>query len=432
METAPTIKENIKKFVDELKDWTKHHQKNADARKAIMDKPGQDFSEKDTAELGKLTLEKRKQARKLEDMIADLANADAMDFGDSRMAKTLAKLMEKLNDLKDLENLAAFKGEMLEYTYNLDNALTSQAKEIAKGTEDTTHVEPTPGSGESPEDKKALPYLQEIPTELAVTVPELKQKLEDYYEKVKQAGLSLANSVEDSDGPIAPSTFSGTSAAGKMGDATPDQKIDRTGRSNVGRTGKSDGQMVGNSAPPIPDEKIQLPDRMSNSPLEGGKVDDKSGNEATSQGLGKSTNGTTEFGRSGKLPPEMYKKLKQVLRQGDDVRSSAQDLVLKLQRHNLPTADLKMAIHRFDQANSALQKGNGIGLRQAFTEALKSLNAAQQNLTEQLDRRQVERNQELKGPRELAGPGAEADPRGYEDIIGAYFRQLAERKAEPK
>ena len=43
---------------------------------------------------------------------------------------------------------------MFEYTYNLDNALTSQAKEIAKGTEDTTFVDPTPGSGEAPEDKK--------------------------------------------------------------------------------------------------------------------------------------------------------------------------------------------------------------------------------------------------------------------------------------
>ena len=312
IEAPPTVKDEVKKFLDELKDWTKEQEKNAEKRKSVMDKPAQDFSDKDKEDLLQANLEKRNLARRLDDMIEELSNAGAMDFGDSSMTKTLPKMLDKANDLKDLADLAAYKDEMIDYSYNLDNAIVSEAKEIMKGSEDSTHVEPTPGSTEAPEDKKAPVYLQELPTELAVTVPPLKQKLDDYYEKIKQAGTALANSVDDNDGPISPSGFSGTSAAGKMGDATPDPKADRTGRSNVGRTGKSDGQMVGNTAPPIPDEQILIPERMSNSPMEGGKVDDKSGNQATSQGLGKGTNGFTEFGRSGKLPPGMEKNLKQI------------------------------------------------------------------------------------------------------------------------
>jgi hypothetical protein len=429
LEAAPSVAEKARKFVDELKDWTKEHQRNAERRKAIMDRPAEDFTEKDAEALGKLTLEKKKQARKLEDMVMDLVNAAAMDFGDPRASKTLPNMVDKALYLKDLENLAATKADETEYTYNLDTAVTSQAKEIVKGTEDTTHVEPTPGSGESPEDMKNLPFLQELPTELPVTVPPLKQNLDDLYNKIKQAGLSLANSVDDTEGPIGPSTFSGTSAAGKMGDAPPDKKFDRTGRSNVGRTGKSDGQMVGDSAPPIPDDVVGIPERMSNSPQEGGKdVDDKSGTDATSQGLGKSTNGLTEFGRSGKLPPGMDKKLKQVLKQAEDTRTSAQDLVLKLRRHRLPTADLKMAIQRLEQIKQAVRRGDGVGVRQAYSDAVRHLEATQKGLVEQVERRRAERAQAQGREREPGGRDAEADPRGYEEIIGAYFRQIAERK----
>jgi hypothetical protein len=429
LEAAPSVTQKIKKFGAELKDWTKEHERNAERRKAIMDRPAQDFTDKDVEELGQLNLEKKKQARKLEDMVMDLVNSTAMDFGDPRAAKTLPNLVDKALYLKDLENLAATKADETDYTYNLDTAVTSQAKEIVKGTEDTTHVEPTPGSGESPEDMKNLPYLQELPTELAVTVPPLKQNFDELYEKIKQAGLSLANSVDDTEGPIGPSTFSGTSAAGKMGDAPPDKKFDRTGRSNVGRTGKSDGQMVGDTAPPIPDDVVGIPERMSNSPQEGGKdVDDKSGTDATSQGLGKSTNGLTEFGRSGKLPPGMDRKLKQILKQAEDVRTSAQDLVMKLQRHRLPTADLKMALQRLEQVKQALRKGDGIGVRQAYSDAVRHLQATQKGIVEQIDRRRAEQAKALGRERELSGRDAEADPRGYEEIIGAYFRQIAERK----
>ena len=430
IESPPTVKEEVKKFLDELKDWTREQENGSEKRKSITDKPPQDFSEKDQEDLVQSTLEKRKLARRLDDMVEELSNAAAMDFGDSSMAKTLPKLLDKANDLKDLSDLAAYKAEMFDYSYNLDNAMISQAKEIAKGTEDTTHVDPTPGSTESPEDKKAPVFLQEIPSELAVTVPKLTQDLENYYEKIKQAGTSLANSVEDSDGPIQPSGFSGTSAAGKMGDATPDKKADRTGRSNVGRTGKSDGQMVGSTAPPIPDEQILIPERMSNSPQEGnGRVDDKSGNQATSQGLGKGTNGLTEFGRSGKLPPGMEKNLKTIQRQSEDLRSSAHELVLKLQRHSLPSADLKMALHRLEQMDQALAKGNGVGIRQAYSEAVNSLQAATKSLTTELALRKIERAQTTaQRPSDQSGTDIDADPRGYEDIIGAYFRQLAEKK----
>lgn len=429
LETPPSVQENLKKFADELKDWTKEHKTNAEKRKEIMDKPGQDFSEEELDALSKLTMEKRQQARRLEDMVENLANSGAMDFADPSMAKTIAKLMTDAKDLKDMENLAASKAEAKEFTFNLDKAITSKAEELAKGTEDTTHVKPTPGSSEAPEDMKNLPYLQQLPTELAVTVPPLKQKLDDLYEKIKQGGMSLANTTNATEGPIAPSPFSGTSAQGKMGDATPDPKMDRSGRSNVGRTGKSDGQMVGSSAPAIPDDEVKIPERMSSTPLDSGKdVEDKSGTQATSTGLGKSTNGLTEFGTNGMLPQGLEKKMRQVLKEAQEVRSSAHDLILKLQRHGLPTADLKMALYRLEQATEAMKRGDGVAIRAAYDETMRHLAAAQKSLGAQFDLRQAQQANNAQRQRELAGGEAGADPRGYEDIIGAYFRQLAEKK----
>jgi hypothetical protein len=214
-----------------------------------------------------------------------------------------------------------------------------------------------------------------------------------------------------------------------MGDATPDPKMDRTGRSNVGRTGKSDGQMVGSMAPAIPDDEVKIPERMSNTPLDSGKdVEDKSGTQATSTGLGKSTNGLTEFSHSGLLPPGLDKKMRQVLKEADEVRSSAHDLVLKLQRHGLPSADLKMALHRLEQATEAMKRGDGVAIRAAYDATMRHLAAAEKSLSEQFAKRQTQRAEALQRQRELGVGDGAVDPRGYEEIIGAYFRQLAEKK----
>lgn len=87
-----------------------------------------------------------------------------------------------------------------------------------------------------------------------------------------------------------------------------------------------------------------------------------------------------------------------------------------------------MALHRLEQMNQALAQGNGVGIRQAYSEAANSLQVAKQSLTVELERRQTERFQTTQRPADHSGPEIDADPRGYEDIIPAYFRQLAEKE----
>ncbi|MGD0094359.1 MAG: hypothetical protein ABSE73_31005, partial [Planctomycetota bacterium] len=177
----------------------------------------------------------------------------------------------------------------------------------------------------------------------------------------------------------------------------------------------------------IADDKVAMPNRMSNSPMESAKnIDDQSGTETTSTGMGKGTGATTDFGTSGRLPQEVYNKMKATLNDMDNVRTSAEDLAPRLDRHNLPSTDLKMAIHRLGQAEQAMKKGDGVGLRQAYKEAVGNLKKSDAAVGAEIDRRRAEQAEDAK--ERVAGPEASSDPKGYEEMIGAYFKKVAEQK----
>ena len=88
--------------------------------------------------------------------------------------------------------------------------------------------------------------------------------------------------MEDATGVGMTDIYSSMSATGVMGDTTPDPNKMAMGRSNPGRSGPSEGQIVADEVPPIADNKVAMPNRMSSTPGQGGADDKRLAEESAS------------------------------------------------------------------------------------------------------------------------------------------------------
>ena len=67
---------------------------------------------------------------------------------------------------------------------------------------------------------------------------------------------------------------------------------------------------------------------MSNSPSEQGGVNDQDNVPATAVGLGKGTGSPSEFARSGRLPPDALRRLREFAGQSMEMRENVRGLLL--------------------------------------------------------------------------------------------------------
>ena len=169
-----------------------------------------------------------------------------------------------------------------------------------------------PGHMENPEDEGMVPDLGELPAQLPIQISELTKGLDELGEPIPESGSEIMDMKDPAGSPVSDNLDS-ASAAGQMTDETPNPMAKAKGRGNVGRAGQADGQMVADKAPAIPDNEVAMPSRVSDSQAEDGQIQDEDTASATSVGVGKGTGKTTDFEKSGKLPPDALNKLKELM-----------------------------------------------------------------------------------------------------------------------
>jgi hypothetical protein len=433
VESAPTPDEALQNLRDEIKEWKVRHEENAELRATLMNKLPEDFSDKDAESLDAAIAEKVLQARELKDFVNNFTATAGMDEGDSQQAKVKAEILTKLDELRNLENEAVAIAKGGDFTESLDDQITMAAEGVAgksKKDEDAKSAD-VPGGAEQPEDSGIPPYAPSLANELSTTVDELASKLESISEDLSYSATvmsgALGTNPQDN---IVGGQYSSMASAGQMGDITPDPMKNAAGRSGAGRSGQSDGQFTGDSAPRIPDDEVAMPNRMSDGASEEGKdIKDQHSAPPTSVGMGKNTTRTTDFGKSGKMPPELMKKLRAVGQEAESFEESCQDMLMELNRHNLPDTDLKMAMLRMRGLREAMRKGDGEGIRQAFDAAVKHIKLGQLAIVKELEQRAAG-NEDWEMQRDHVSRKVLRDLKGYEEMIGEYFKKLAENKEE--
>jgi len=427
-EQPPTVAEKLEDFRDQLNEWLRKHEKNVKERKAVMGVPQEDLSKEDKQKLDKLNLEKRKQARKFGDMVDDLARTP-WDFADEQQAK-VSEVVREAQELDDLVAVAAEKAEQGMFSWNMDNMISKEAKEIEHMAVDMSGGPTEPGQAEAAEDKARPLKIAELPTELPVRVTELQESLEDLDEP-PMSGSMMFDHQSPTGGQISDNMDS-ASADGLMSNRTPNPRNKTKGRGSIGRSGQADGQMVANEAPSIPDDETAMPPRMSPSPSEPSTVSDEGTQPAVAIGLGKGTAKPIDFARGGRLPPDQLRKMREFWGEATEILENSHPLLLALDRYNLPTTDLKKALNRLKQIQLATKGGQGLEVRQALDEAIKHMNAAENAIARSMELRRRKQAEYSKKRQYAAGGGADTVPEGYNDIVTTYFKRLAEDSANPE
>ena len=432
-EASASVDGDLEDAEKKFKNWLEENEDNEKLRNIIAGKAPEDLTEEDEKKLANLDLKKEALKRELMDMEQDHAEY-GWDFADKTDIETFEETMHNIQEAMEELELGAMatkdrdkeRGDM---SRNMDNSKEQDgAMELETGQMfSQSGAMKEPGHMENPEDEGMPPDLGELPAQLPIQISELTKGLDELGEPIPESGSEIMD-MKDPEGSPVSDNLDSASAAGQMTDETPNPTAKAKGRGNLGRAGQADGQMVADKAPAIPDNEVAMPSRVSDSQAEDGQIQDEDTASATSVGVGKGTGKTTDFEKSGKLPPDALNKLKELMgAPKEESQENNHGLLLALQRHHLPTTDLKKALNLLEQLRR--NEKQGVDVRQALSEAQGHVRAAERALAGAYERRAKELADRKTGDAFESDTAGGTVPAGYENIVSSYFKAVAEESS---
>ncbi|MDE0839191.1 MAG: hypothetical protein OSB41_09075, partial [Kiritimatiellae bacterium] len=433
-EEGPSATAVANEIQEQLEELYEENDENDQLEKIITSKDADDLTEGDERDLSNLELDKEALTEELMDMVEDLARSE-WDFATDAEIKITEVTLHQVSDaLEDMELTASMSAEdddkpVRDDSHNLetnDPALGAEELETALSDPDLGGGMET-GQSEDGEDEGVPSEIGELPAELPSIIKELSKALADLGEPVPESGSEL----DDMAAPVGSPTgdnIDSAAAAGTMTEETPNPMAKSDGRAKEGRAGSADGQMAGDKLAPIPDNQVAMPPRMSDAASEKGQIMDEDNASATAVGLGKGTGTAIGFEKIGKLPKDAYKDLERMMGAADDdSNENNTGLMLALNKHHLPTTDLKVAMDLLAQAKSHKQ---GIAARQMVSAALEHMNAAEKSLATAIERQTKEMAERNANDAFDADTSVGMVPAGYDDMVSRYFKAVAEESAK--
>jgi len=387
--------------------------------KDLLDKRPEDLTRDEKEEImGALARTEAEWAKFLEEKLTDFAKLPLQDFSDASVAKQLNEVIQDID--KAAEALYQKKAEL---AVPLEQSGLEKAEELVNNLEKWLSKTPDKikWSMEEPASPEDIP-LAELPAELEDIVGELLDKEDEMQPDVEDVSSSWLDSIDKgagwdaADGPI-----SSMSAKGVTGNLLPNQQ-EIGGRSGEGRSGRSQGQMVQDSAEGKGGKPT--PTRLSPSPFEPGSVKDSSKEDTGGATGGGRLSGFSEPGLHGPTPPPP-EKMARVAGNQAKIRQEAEALALKLRKYKLPSGDIENAIAFMKKLEAAAKYQNGLGVRRSYNEAIDSLVQARKEIRSEVG---VHRERSLlpeSTMREILTGFKEGTPMGYEELVSEYFRKMA-------
>jgi hypothetical protein len=424
--TPPSATEAMQELRDLLKDFAKVEKRILEQSKALLEKKPEDLTDEEKEILGQLAREEQKWADLLKDKLNDMAKTPLQDFADGSLANQFNEVWQDIS--KAAAELYAKKLDLAvpQEQNGLENAKTLE-QNLEKWLSDMPDnkkwsMEEPPTTPDAP--------LAELPKELEDIAGDLLDKEDAMTEDVEDITSSWIDSIDKgagwdaADGPI-----SSMGAKGVTGNMLPNQ-MEVGGRSGEGRSGRSDGQMVQSTAEGK--DGRQTPSRVTPTPFESGSVDDKSRQDPGGATGGGKLSGFAGQGLRGPAPPPRLDQMQRLAGKQSEIRQTAEKLSMGLRNQGLPSGDLEAAILRMREVETLARAGRGGEIRRAFTAAEGSLREARDTLREDAVVHQ-ERGGMSRQEAAALWTGLQDDiPAGYEDLIAAYYRRLAEGATEKK
>ena len=412
-----------RELMEEMKNFLAEQERVLEKSRTLAAKGPEDLTQADQAVLGEMSRGEDKWAKFLEEKLTDFSKLPQQDFADATMAQEANSVFQEVQEAAEALTQSNISLAVPHEQSGLENA-----HELVNNLE--RWLPDAPDNIKWSMEEPLAPTdiaLAELPKELEDIMGELLDKEEQMTPEVEDVTSSWMDSADKGagwgtgDGPI-----SDMSAKGVTGNLLPNQN-EVGGRSGEGRTGRSHGQMVGDTAEGKGGR--ETPTRLDPEPFEQGSVKDTAKNDPGGATGGGKLSGYGAEGLRGPAPPSSNQRLPRLAEQQAQIRQQAESLALQLRRYHLSSGELESSANAMNRLEQSARKNDGLGVRRAFSQAVNSLGAAKGAVQSQIA---VRREQDKLPPsaREQMRVGVQDGvPKGYEEMVAQYYRALAEGKS---
>jgi hypothetical protein len=320
----------FKKLNDELKAWMKEQQRVLDQTAGLAKKPVDNWDDADKKKLDDLKQAQDKLDAFMQEKIADFSKNSEQDMANSSLLKDLLQVYSETTMAKDALSKKAAEMAVADEDMGLEKAkeMSSNIEKWLSNTPDRTQW-----NQEDPTAKTDLP-MPELPKELEDMVGELMEQQEDLFDQMEDSNANWADSMDKgvgwdaADGPIAD-----MSAKGVTGNQLPNNN-EMNGRSGEGRSGKSQGEFVGDTA--TGKGGRNTPTRLDPTPFQKGQIKDSSKDPTGGATGGGKMSGAGAQGLEGPVPPQQKEQMQRLATKQAELRNKAERLNLqyKLARYD--------------------------------------------------------------------------------------------------
>jgi len=429
-EEALNTAQAVELFLDDLDRFEKTSHEISEARSELLDQ-AEDARRQQADKLDELRHKDMRLAADLATATADLGKVPNNETAPPEQQAALQKMKSSSEQLSDLaDRKASLPAD--QKSESIDRAMDELCREIQKSGQLAAASTPTGTSSEAttddagakaPETAKTTDQLDELTAEL----DRRERALRDTIESI-ESSLTSRNAEE---GPAAPGDVQSVGEGSKDGDARSEERSDTQSRAEMGKNGRADGKATGDAAGDAPASGNTPGERPSDSKAHDGSIKEAADAPGeTSTGLGTEMDTATEFGSAGRLTPEILDQIKNAYQEQKQIRESARSAANSLKRYNLPTAEFEMAIAAMTRVEAALQQTDALELKRAYEEAADLTSNARRLVSERVGLQYLRSRTSARSSHRLHISGRSAPPEGYEEMVGAYFRKLADQASE--
>jgi hypothetical protein len=412
----------LKKLDEALKQYMAEQKKILDQTANLAKKPVDRFDDNDKKQLEDLAMAQEKLDAFMQEKIADFSKLAEQDMSNATL---LRELMEIYSEVKMAAD--ALKQKATEIATPAEENGLELAKEIESNLEKWLPDAPDRQQWkmEDPIDGKTDVPMAELPKELEDMVGELMEQQEDLFDEIEDANANYADSLDKGagwdamDGPIAD-----MSAKGVTGNTLPNNN-EMNGRAGEGRSGKSQGEMVEDTA--TGKGGRNTPTRLDPTPFQQGQIKDTSKDPVGGATGGGKLSGQSGEGLEGPVPPQITKEMQRLAQKQAQLRNTAERLNLqyKLGRYdNFKLLESTALMRRIEADLNANRYVNALRRRDVTLDALDTSHLllggevhVQQDTTPAVSTKlQNEINDAMKGNL----------PPAWSEALKEYYRKLGE------
>ena len=415
-------REKYEKLDEALKEFMKEEKRILEQTAPLAKKPVDNFDDKDKKNLEDLKLAQEKMDAFLQEKIHDFSNVAEQDMANASLLQELLEVYSEVTMAKD-----ALKDKAVEIAVAAEQNGLELAKETSSNLEKWLSNKPDRQKWTQEDQiQKTEAPMPELPTQLEDMVGELMEQQEDLFEEMEDANANWHDSLDKGagwdagDGPIDSMT-----AKGGTGNKLPNDN-EVGGRSGEGRSGKSHGEMVEDTA--TGKGGRNTPTRLDPTPFQQGQVKDESKDPVGGATGGGKISGQGAQGLEGPVPPRIKQEMQRLAQKQAELRNAAERLNLKYQVGRYDNFKLLESIAIMRRVESDLHANRYQTAMRRKDILLDSMDnsrtllsgqvAVQHDNTPATNRKlQQDINDAMKGNL----------PPAWEDALKAYYRKLGEQ-----